>query len=471
MIEQSELPTHVEAPLSYGQLYSWRELETYPSHWLAEANLPATCDLRGRSPQTVRRALQRLIQRHEVLRTWFRLEAGVPRQLIEEHIDPPVVTVDRPVTGPADAERTTTELLDAPFPMTGGLCWRAVLVSSGGAPVFLSLSFSHVIVDIWSVREMQAQFEVLLRDPEAPDGPDELSPRVLAAFERAQPVRRHDAAERYWQSVLTDLRVPTFPTIPPRVTRPRIQATLHSHRLGGLAASAAKLHGVTAPAVVLALVAAALARHTGTDRVAISLMSSNRFRPEHRRIVSTMNQLVPVVADVDRSAPLSEHITRLNWASAKAYRNSSYDVDQIIACAKRAGGTDGSFHALFPSWFNYLQFDDVPADPQDTRPAELVWTPSARPFGQPFDVRVTVREGRISLAVRVDPELIPAQALVGLLRLAASGVQQAVHNPDIRLGDLFAQPPAVLPAAVFPDHIPAPPSAQLRAGSPPARGG
>lgn len=447
-----------EATLSYGQLYSWRELETYPSEWLAEANLPATCDLRGRSPHAVWQSLVRLIARHEVLRTSFRLEEGVPRQLIDDHIDPPVVTVDRPVSGPADADRTTTELLAAAFPMTGGLCWRAVLVSSDGAPVFLSLSFSHLIVDIWSVRELQAQFEALLRDPEAPDGPDELSPRALASFERAQPVRRHDAAERYWQGVLCDLQVSTLPTIAPRVTRPRIQATLHSHRLGGLAASAAKLHGVTAPAVILALVAAGLAGLTGTHRVAISLMSSNRFRPEHRGIVSTMNQLVPVVADVDRSAPLSEHITRLNWASAKAYRHSSYDIDQITAFAERAGGTDGSFLALFPSWFNYLQFDDVLADPQDTRPAELAWTPTARPFGQPFDVRVTVRDGRCSLAVRVDPEVITADELIGLLRLVAHGVQQAVDDPGTRLGHLLDRVPASLPSAVFPDLLPMPPS-------------
>jgi hypothetical protein len=39
----------VEAPLSFGQLYSWREIESYPSPWLPEANLPATWDLRGLS--------------------------------------------------------------------------------------------------------------------------------------------------------------------------------------------------------------------------------------------------------------------------------------------------------------------------------------------------------------------------------------------------------------------------------------
>lgn len=446
------LPSRIEAPLSFGQLYSWREIETYPPEWLGEANLPATCDLRGRSVPTVHRALERLVQRHEALRTSYRLSGGNPRQMIDGRIASPVTTVDRPVSGPADAERTTTELLRVPFAMTGGLCWRGVLVSSGGAPVFLSLSFSHLICDVWSVRELQAQLEALLRDPAAAEPPPGPSPRELGEGERTQPARRHDAADRYWQAVRADPSVPPWPTTPARALRPRIQATLHSHRLGGLAADAARRHGVTAPAVLLALVAAGLAGHTGTDRVAISLMSSNRFRPELRRVVGTLNQLVPVVADVDRASPLSEHITRVNWASAKAYRHSSYDIDRIAALG------DGSFNRLFPSWFNYLQLDDAPGDPGDRRPAELEWTPAARPFGQPFDVRVTVRGGRTSLAVRVDPELMPAAALVGLLRLVGYGVAQAVADPAAALGHLLAGPAHTLPAALFPPDAPTPPS-------------
>ncbi|CAN5829832.1 hypothetical protein BH18ACT7_BH18ACT7_09810 [soil metagenome] len=444
----------VEAPWSYGQLYSWREVETYPTQWLAEANLPATCDLRGHSPQTVQRALAGLVRRHEALRTTFRLDDGVPTQRIEDRVDLPLVSVDRPVSGPADADRTTTELLTAPFPMTGGLCWRGVLVCSGGTPVFLSLSFSHLIVDVWSVRELQAQFEALLRDPDSPSQLPDLSPRELARREREQTAgRRQLAVQRYWQGVLADSRVPQLPTTPPRVTRPRIQATLHSHQLGGLAASAAKRHGVTAPAVVLAMVVAGLAGHTGTDRVVISLMSSNRFLPEHRRVVSTLNQLIPVVADADRACSLSEHITRLNWASAKAYRHSSYDVDQVRTLA----AADGSFNRLFPTWFNYLQLDDVPADPRDPRPAVLEWTPTARPYGQPFDVRVTARQGRTSVAMRVDPELISATALVGMLRRLAFGVQEAVSSPETRVGDLLEVSPASLPAALFPASVPPPP--------------
>ena len=57
------------APLSFGQLYSWREIESYPREWLREANLPATWDLRGLSMSQVDAALRRLVDWHEPLRT------------------------------------------------------------------------------------------------------------------------------------------------------------------------------------------------------------------------------------------------------------------------------------------------------------------------------------------------------------------------------------------------------------------
>src|SRR5206468_14540 len=125
--------------------------------------------------------------------------------------------VRRIITSRRDAERTTAELLAIPFPMTGGLCWRGQLVSWRGKPVFLSLSFSHLIFDVWSVQELHTQFRGLLADPEDPAiarrvGP---SPRQLAAEQRSDAgVRRQQSADGYWQRMLTEpaVRLPVLPS-------------------------------------------------------------------------------------------------------------------------------------------------------------------------------------------------------------------------------------------------------------------
>jgi hypothetical protein len=451
-----ETTVFVEAPLSFGQLYSWREIDAYPADGKQEANLPATWDLRGFTSEQVRLALRQLMRRHEPLRTTYHLRDGVPVQRI--HADPaaPVELIDRVITDAAEPDRTTAELIGIGFAMTGELCWRGVQVSSGGAPMYLSLSFSHLILDVWSVLELQTQFHDLLVSPDAqPAHPVEPSPRELARQQRQDSSRaRQAAAERYWRRLLTAQPAERLPTLAGGARKDRIQATLHSHQLGVLAAKAAKAQGATPPAVLLAVLAAAVSEHLGAEPITVSLMSSNRFAAEHRHLVTTMNQLIPVLVRVEPGSSLAEHITRVHWSAASAYRHSSYDLDQVLAITAESGAHD-EFNSLFRCWFNYLQLDAEPLDPARRTPAELVWEPLARQYGQPVDVRVTVRGGRTSIALRADPEIMPAQALTGVLRAVCQGVALAASNPASSLADLWNSRGEDLPAALFPPAGPA----------------
>ncbi|MGC5015560.1 condensation domain-containing protein [Streptosporangium sp. DT93] len=467
----------VESPLSHGQLFSWREIERYPEDWLAEANLPTTWDLRGLPMGRVTAALERLVERHEALRTTYGPGAGArPVQHVHEGVELPIERVDRIVTDPSEHERTKAELVAMPFAMAGDLNWRGRLVSTGGAPMYLTLAFSHLIVDLWSIHHLQDEFKALMSgaaalSPASPSAsassallpvspPPPPPPREMARRQReAAWLPRQEGAERHWRSVLADGLMDGLPTLPARVKGERLELTLHSRRLGGLAAEVARTHGVTAPAVVMAFVAAGLARHLGTDRVTMSLMSSNRFAPEDQHLVGTMNQLVPVVTEVDRRATLAEHIRRLHWAGTRAYRHGSYDVDRIAEVAEAAGSVPEHgcwINHLFRAWFNYIQVDRKPSDPADQTPAELAWTPLAQPYGQAFRVRVEVRGGRTGVLMLADPEVLPAPAMVDIMRTIPLGMQLALTDPGRALKDLWGTGEE-LPPSLFPSRLPEPP--------------
>jgi len=449
----------VDAPLSYGQLYSWREVETYPQDWMREANLSTTWNLRGVPLDRVEAALRQLVDWHEALRTTYHLRAGEPMQRIHAAAAPPIERVDRNITCRSDwkqAESDVAEVVGAPFPMTGDMGWRGALVSSGGASMLLRLSFSHLVLDIWSVLKLEAQFRALLADPNATaqSGP---SPRELAHAQLSRP----DGGQRYWRRILDDDSMHQIPSLPAGARRHRIQATLHSHRLGWLAAQAAKRYGVTTPAVLMALVAAGLSSHLQTDRVMMSLMASNRFGPERQHIISTTNQLIPVAVPVDHASSFQEHIKHLHWVAARAYRYSCYDFDGVAALAADTA-TDGRgpdhgcwFNHLFRCWFNYVQYDDRRPEPGEDTPAELVWTPVARQYGQPIDVRAWTRRGSAGIALRADPAIIPAEELTDILRAVAFGVQLAANEPESSLKEMWS---GNFAPSLFPPEVPAPPS-------------
>ncbi|WP_193318769.1 condensation domain-containing protein [Nonomuraea phyllanthi] len=448
----------VEAPLSHGQLFSWREVERYPEGWLTEANLASTWDMRGLSVEQAYGLLRRLVDRHEALRTTYHAgDGGRPVQRVHEAVELPIELVDRVIEDPSEHERTKEELVALPFAMSGDLNWRGRMVASGGAPVYLSLTFSHLIVDLWSIHHLHDQFKALVADPRAVAamGP---APRELARRQREESWRpRQESSERYWRGVLDDGLMDVLPTLPARVERNRLELTLHSRALGGWAAEAGKRHGVTAPAVVMALLAAGLARHLDTDRVTMSLMSSNRFAPEDQHNVGTMNQLIPFVTGVDMRATLAEHIKRLHWTSAKSYRHSCYDFDQVAAMAAAHGERPEHgcwMNHLFRAWFNYIQVDRRPSDPHDPSPAELAWSPLAQQYGQAFRVRVEVRGGRTSVLMLADPEVLPAEAMTDMMRTLAVGVQLAVSDPGRALKDLWSAG-AAPPPSLFPPEPPA----------------
>jgi Condensation domain len=444
-----------DAPLTYGQLSTWRSMETFAADRLMEVNVPASWDLRGMETPAVLRALRRLTERHESLRTTYHLSGGQPVQRVHEDAEPRVEVVEREAVEAQDVVRATWELHDRPFPVTGDVGWRALLTTSGGRPRFLALSLSHMVVDLWAVQELETEFRALVADPDRDDGPAP-APRDLALLQRGEAfAARRRGAEAYWRRLLTNGPVRNLPAPPPRPAERRIQATLRSHLLRELAEQASKAHGVSPQSLLMAVTAAALARAVGRDRVMLSVMSANRFDPRWQPLISTMNQLVPVVCDVDPQSSLVKHLKRAHLGALLAYRHSSYDVDMADGLAREIPAPDG---AAFDHdcWFNYLTgikrdalAPDGPADA-----ADLAWTEPARHAGHPFYVRVNAHE-TTEITLRADPDLVPAEEVVRVLRTTALGVLRAATDPETTLGALAdSTAPHDLPPALFPREFP-----------------
>lgn len=455
-----------DAPLTFGQLSTWRSIETFARDRLMEVNVPATWDLRGLATDQVLAAFQGLVDRHPSLRTTYHDVDGQPVQHVHEGVEPRIEVVERDRVEPGDPARATRDLYAIPFPVSDDLGWHGRLVTVHGEPVFLALSLSHMVVDLWSVQELEADFRRLVADPGAPVTPG-LSPVDLAAVQRSEAWQsRRRGADKYWQKLLANGPVRNLPALPDRPAERRIQATLSSHRLAALAAEAARLHSVSPQSVLMAATGAALAQVIGADRVMVSLMSNNRFDPEWRPIISTMNQLIPLICDIDPQTSLAKFVGRAHWGALMAYRYACYDVDraaELIAGSAAANGA--SFN--HDCWFNYLIESEQAPDPTagpatpaqlagPAMPAELAWTSPARDAGHPFYVRITGQD-RMVIGLRVDPDLIPADTAVHVLRTMSLAVHRLVTDPESTVGALDDVGSDALAPWTFPSELPDPP--------------
>lgn len=445
-----------DAPLTFGQLSTWRSLETFPPDRLMEANLAATVDLQGLPLASVTAVMRELVSRHESLRTTYHIVDGHPVQRVHDQGWPDVECVDTDDVG--DPEQVTEELRREPFSMTDDIGWRGRLVTFGGDPQFLSLSLSHMVVDRWSIQELDTQVRSIIADPGTADVP-RLSPRELAALQRGQSWQgRRRRAEAYWRQVLSAGPLRNLPPAPERTEQRRVVASLRSAHLRSLAAQAAQLHSVSPQSVLVAMTTAALARAATHDRAVLSLMSENRFDRRLRPVIGTLNQLVPVACDLDRDASLATHIKRAHYRALLAYRHACYDVDRMAALADEIAASTGD-RFEHDCWFNYVDGADGPPEADGPQPpAELSWPPPQRQnSGAPFYLRV-VETDAMEINVRVDPDIVPVDSAVRMLRAVTLGVHRAVVEPDTPIGALYdGADAAALPTSVFPREYPPPP--------------
>ncbi|WP_438306840.1 condensation domain-containing protein (plasmid) [Streptomyces sp. HUAS TT11] len=390
-------PVRLPAPLSYGQLSVWRDIEGLPEERRHEANTWARWQVPGDTgvPE-VRRALRALGARHPSLHTVYDLtDPDAPRQSVRPDLVGDTETTASEA-GPGEVDEVLAGLLARPFNLTGEPGWRAHLVTTGtgtGPVREVLLVKHHMTADGWCDRVLREDFLALLAGDRAE--PPAVGPAELAEWQLAPGRERSRAAAvAHWQDVIAS-GSSGFPGTDPS-GRPVLQATVRSHRALRGAQALAERSGTGLSAVVLGAYTLAVARAAGEDAPVVQMMSANRFHPRWRDVVTSMNQWTaarhPVVDDLD------EHMRRTHRMSMSAYRHGMVDVDRIARMRALSPGHEPTCA------FNFLRLDH-PCGPGDADGA-LVWEEPFSTIGHGCYLRAADEAG-VSLALRLRTKGIP----------------------------------------------------------------
>ncbi|HLO78484.1 MAG TPA: amino acid adenylation domain-containing protein, partial [Magnetospirillum sp.] len=238
----------------------------------------------------LQRALARMVERHESLRTRFVAEDGQPMQEIL-----PAVAVELPVDDlsalPSEArDAAVAEALAAewrtPFDLARGPLLRARLLRLEAEHHVLLRTCHHIVSDGWSSgvlnREIAALYRAFSKGEAAHLPPLPLQYPDYALWQNR--LERDGAFEphmAYWRERLHD--APQFLTLPtdrPRPAQPdfaagHLRLTLDRDRLDRLAAMA-RQRGGTVFMALLAGLGIVLARHSGQDDLVIGSPTAGR---------------------------------------------------------------------------------------------------------------------------------------------------------------------------------------------------
>ena len=333
-----------EFPASFGQRRMWllAQLDpdepTYNIAWALW--LDGDLDL-----DALQRAWQATVLRHEVLRTTFRDESGMPVQVIEDEPSIPPLELASVEQLPPDerepaARALIGELARTPIVPAAGPLLRVRLVRLSADRHVLAVVMHHIVADGWSFRilfdELSADYEAIRGSGEPVTEEPEIQYADFALWQLEHfEGGEYAQAERFWRTELAD--VPAALPLPTDRPYPAVQtfaadgldAAIDQSLAAELRQVAAR-HGTTLFAVLLAAYAAVLARLTGERDLLVAVPMAARTRPETESVIGLFMNTVPIRIAVDPDASLGELAGSVHAATARALAHQDLPFARVV---------------------------------------------------------------------------------------------------------------------------------------------
>jgi amino acid adenylation domain-containing protein/thioester reductase-like protein len=331
-------------PLSFAQQRLWflARMEGFSEayHMALALRLHGALDVHA-----LRDALDRIVSRHEALRTTFHRDGDDPVQ----RIAPPDCGFSlqehdlrgHPHADEALAQRILEEAHE-PFDMARGPLFRGQLVRMADDGHVLLLTMHHVISDAWSLGLLSTELAALYRHHRE-GGDDPLPPLPVQYADYALWQRQWlagDVLEKqtdYWRRTLAG--APTLLELPTDRPRPAQQAFAGDRvpivldaALSDALKALSRRHGMTLFMTVLAAWATVLSRLSGQADVVVGTPVANRRRPEVANLVGFFVNTLALRVDV--SGSVSELLDRVKSATLDAQDHQELPFEQVVEIVK-----------------------------------------------------------------------------------------------------------------------------------------
>jgi len=438
-------------PVSFAQQRMWLMNRADP----ASTDFHVTASVRITGPlrtDALERALDRIISRHETLRTTFHLEGEEPVQMIHDHVPRRLVIHDlgEPAEAHALAEAEAKRMAEAfarkPFDLATGPLVRFELLRIGPDDHLLLSAMHHIVSDGWSVgimtRELAAGYEAFAagRQPEMPELG--LQYADFATWQRQWlQGTTLDHEMGYWHKQLADAPVTiALPAARQRPDQPTHIAGRHFFALDADRTKAindlASKHGVTPFMVLLAALEATIHAHTEETDIVIGSDVANRNRGEMEGVIGFfVNQLV-LRDDLSGDPTMGELLSRVRDTTLEAYAHQDMPFDKLVEVLNPK--RDKDIHPLFQV---KLVLQNTPSSVLKLGDLTLHTNPALSDRTL-LDFHLEVWEGEESGCyeglLTFNTDLYEEQTAIDVLDWFVETLKRAAERPSLRLSDLIA---------------------------------
>ncbi|QJB31617.1 hypothetical protein HF329_09965 [Chitinophaga oryzae] len=309
--------------------------------------------------QALEKAFQRLIERHEILRTVFRVqEDGEPVQVVlpAEHSGFSLLQDDLRDRHDKDEEirKRLNEALMVPFTLTTPPLLRAGLYRTADDQWTLLAVIHHIVSDAWSMNILMQelmQFYFAESNGGPATTPLKIQYKDYASWQQQQLLHGgFDEHRAYWLSQFEQ----GAPVLRLRGDRPRPETkTYHggtvrkeiSHRLIQPLKTLTQENGTTLFAGLLATVQVLLSRYTGQREMVLGTLVAGRTHADLEDQIGFYVNTIALRLPLDAEKGFRQLLAAMKQTLSGAYKYQDYPFDELV---KTLGASrDASRHPLF----------------------------------------------------------------------------------------------------------------------------
>nr|WP_326928846.1 non-ribosomal peptide synthetase [Burkholderia pseudomallei] len=296
--------------------------------------------------EVLQRALNRIVMRHEALRTCFVREEGEPIQVIQPHADLTMSYHDL-----REAEQSEQRAKDlsqahasAPFDLSRDLPVRVLLLQLEDEAHVVQVVMHHIASDGWSVgvflQELSALYGSFIAEQDDPLAPLPLQYADYAAWQRRWLASGQlEKQGAFWQTNLsgapTLLELPTDRPRPPKQSHAGASVEV---KLGAALSERVKRlsqrHGVTPYMTLLSSWAAVLSRLSGQEEVVIGSPVAGRNRTEIEALIGFFVNTLALRLDLSSEPTVGELLKRTKAQVLSAQAHQDLPFDQVVERVK-----------------------------------------------------------------------------------------------------------------------------------------
>lgn len=313
-------------------------------------------------PDKIQRTFQKLVDRHEALRTNFSTENGEIKQIVH-----PTLKVNMELIRP-DVEEQIVRQFIRPFNLETDTLIRMAINEISESECILFLDTHHIVTDRISVKILLDDFFSLYEEKEI--ALLSVQYKDFAIWHEKQKEERYYLEhEAYWKNQLKgDLPILEFPT---DFSRPKIQsyqgAALPFEVNGPLLDQLKKLahkNNTTLYMVLLAAFQVLLYKYSGQEDIIIGTPVAGRYHPDVGKTVGMFVNTLPIRSFPASQKSFTSFLNETKKTAVDAIKHQSYPIEEILQDLKVI--KDPSRNPLFDMVFvmqnmglNGLEIDDL----------------------------------------------------------------------------------------------------------------